>query len=90
MLHFIALRGVRAHKNVVHLQHRYNRIYSDRNHVIELLVQFKNKQQIMQNNVETQIKHTHSLYIQFGSLCNITLSMAHFTCIVTTHLFSEA
>ena len=35
----------------------------------------------MQSNVETQHKHMYSLCI--NSLCNIALSMARFTCIVT-------
>ena len=82
MLRFISLRGVRAHmhKNVVHLQHRLNVIYSVRSRVVELLLQYESNQQIMQNNVETQPKHMYSLYID--SLCNIALSMARFTCIV--------
>ena len=36
MLSFIALRGVRAHKNVAHLQRRENVIYKDRSRVVEL------------------------------------------------------
>ena len=44
-----------------------------------------NNQEIMQNNVEAQHKHMYSLYI--GSLCNIALSMARFTCIVTLQVF---
>ena len=39
----------------------------------------------MQNNVETQHKHMYSLDI--GSLCNIALAMARFTCIVTSQVF---
>ena len=54
MLRFIALRGVRAHENVEHSQRRENVIYRDRSHTVELLLQLENKQQIMQNNVETQ------------------------------------
>ena len=46
MLRFIALQGVRAHENVEHSQHRENVIYMQD-------LQFENKQQIMQNNVET-------------------------------------
>ena len=53
MLHFIALRGVRAHENVEHSQCRENVIYRDRSRIVELLLQLENKQQIMQNNVET-------------------------------------
>ena len=52
MLRFIALRGVRAHENVEHSQHRENVIYRDRSRIVELLLQLENKQ-IMQNNVET-------------------------------------
>ena len=87
MLRFISLRGVRAHmhKNVVHLQHRLNVIYSVRSRVVELLLKYESNQQIMQNNVETQPKHMYSLYI--GSLCNIVLSMARFTCIVPSQEF---
>ena len=46
MLRFIALRGVRAHKNVAHLQRRENviHVYKDRSRVVELLLQLKNKQ----------------------------------------------
>ena len=49
------------------------------------LLQLENKQQIMQNNVETQHKYMYSLYID--SLCIIDLSMARFTCIVTLQVF---
>ena len=65
MLCFIALRGVQAHENVEHSQLRDN-IDRDRSRVVELLLQLENKQQIIQNNVETQHKHMYSLY--FGSL----------------------
>ena len=63
-----ALRGVRAHENVEHSQRRENVIYTDR--IVELLLQLENKQQIIQNNVETQHNRMNSLYN--GSLCNIT------------------
>ena len=69
MLCFIALRGVRVHENVEHSQRRENVIYTDRSSIVELLLQLENKQQIMQNNVETQLKPMYSVYI--GSLCNI-------------------
>ena len=59
----------------------HNILYSDRSRVVELLLQLENKHQIMQNNVETQHKHMHSLYI--GSLCNVAFSMACFTCSFT-------
>ena len=81
MLRFIALQGVLAHENVEHSQRRENVIYTDRSSIVELLLQLENKQQIVQINVETQHKHLYWLYI--GSLCNIALPMAHFTCIVT-------
>ena len=84
MLRFIALRGVRAHENVEHSQRREN-VDRDRSRIVKLLLQLENKQQIMQNNVETQHKHMYSLYI--GSLCNIALSMARFTCIVPSQEF---
>ena len=74
MLRFIALRGVRVHENVEHS----NVIYRDRSHIVELLLQLENKQQIMQNNVETQHKHMYSLYI--GILCNVVFPMTRFTC----------
>ena len=83
MLRFIALRGVRAHENVEHSQHRENVIYRDPSHVVEL----ENKQQIIQNNVETQHKHMYSLYI--GSLCNLAFPMARFTCFMTSQVFVE-
>ena len=51
-----------------------------------ILLQLENKQQIMQNNVETQHKHMYLLYI--GSLCNtgtcIALPVARITCIVAS------
>ena len=60
MLRLIALRGVRAHRNVAHLQHGYDVIYIDRSRVVELLLQLENKQQIITNNLETQHKHMYS------------------------------
>ena len=87
MLGFIALRGVRAHENMEHSQLRGNVIYRNRSRAVELLLQLENKQQIMQNNVETQHKHMYSFYI--GSLCNVAFPMAHFTCIVTSQVFVE-
>ena len=62
MLRFIALRGVRAHENVEHSQRRENVIYRDRSHIVELLLQLENKQQIMQNNVETKQSHVFVIY----------------------------
>ena len=61
--------------------------YGDRSRIVELLLQLENKQQIMQNNVETQHNHMYSLYI--GSLCNVAFPMARFTCIVTSQVFVE-
>ena len=58
MLDVIALREVRAHKNVAHLQRRKNVICQDRNLVVELLLQLKKK--IMPNNLETQYNHMYS------------------------------
>ena len=52
-LRFIALRGVRAHENVKHSKRRENVIYRGRSRIVELLLQLENKQQIMQNIVET-------------------------------------
>ena len=46
--------------------------------IVELSLQLENKQQIMQNNVEIQHNLMYSLYI--GSLCNVALPMARFTC----------
>ena len=54
MLRFIGLRGVRIHDNVEHSQRREIFLYRDRSRIVELLPQLENKQQIMQNNVETQ------------------------------------
>ena len=79
MLRFIALQGLRAHENVEHSQRRENFIYRDRTSVVELLLQLENKQQIMQNNVETQHKHMYSLYI--GKISNVAFPLARFTCI---------
>ena len=56
MLHFIALRGVRAHENVEHSQSRENVMYRDRSRLVELLLKLEYKQQIVQNNVETNHK----------------------------------
>ena len=78
---------LRAHENVKHSQRRGNVIFSDQSRVVELLRQFENKQQIMQNNVDTQHKHMYSLYI--GSSCNVPFPMARFTCIVTSKVFVE-
>ena len=87
MLRFIALRGARAHENVEHSQRRENIIYRDRSRIVELLLQLENKQQIMQNNVETRHNRMYPLYI--GSLCTIAFLMARFTCIVTSQVFVE-
>ena len=87
MLGFIALQGVRAHENVEHSQRRENVIYRDRSHIVELLLQLEYKQQIIQNNVETQHNRMYSIYI--GSLCNVAFPMARFTCIVTSQVFVE-
>ena len=80
MLCFIALRGVRAHENVEHSQRRENviAVYRDRSRIVELLLQLEKKQQIIQNNVETQHNRMYSLYI--NSLCNVAFPMARFTC----------
>ena len=77
MLRFIALREVRAHENGKHSKRRENVIYRDRSRIEELLLQLENKQQIIQNNVETQHNRIYSLYI--GSLCNVAFPMARFT-----------
>ena len=84
---FIALRGVHAHENVEHSQRWENVIHRDQGHIVELLLQLENKQQIMQNNVETQHNRMYSLYI--GSLCNVAFPMACFTCFVTSPVFME-
>ena len=42
---------------------RENVIYRDRSNIVELLLQLENKQQIMQNNVETQHNRINSIYI---------------------------
>ena len=55
MLRLIALREVRAHKNVAHLQRRYNVIYPDRNLVVERLLHLENNQ-IMPNNIVLNTK----------------------------------
>ena len=60
MLRFITLQGGRAHENVKHSQHRENVIYRGRSRVVELLLPLESKQQIIQNNVETQHKHMYS------------------------------
>ena len=85
MLHFIALQLVRAHENVEHSQRRKNVIYRDRRRIVELLPQLENKQQIIQNNAETQHNRMYSL----GILCIVAFPMARFTCIVTSQVFEE-
>ena len=82
MLRLIVLRGVRAHKNVA--QRRLNVLYSDRNRVVEPLLQLENKL-IVPNNLEIQHKHMYTLYI--GSLCKTVFPMSRFTCIVTSQVF---
>ena len=77
MLRFIGLRGVRIQDNVEHSQRREIFLYRDRSRLVELLPQLENKQQIMQNNVETQHNHMYSLYI--GSLCNVPFPMTRLT-----------
>ena len=79
MLRFTALRGVRAHENVEHSQRRENVIYRDRSHIVELLLQLENKQQIMQD--------LKSVNYGIGIWRNIALSMARFTCIMTSQVF---
>ena len=81
MLRFIALQGVLSHENVEHSQYRENVIDRDRSRIEELSQHLDNKQLIMQNNVESQHKHTYSLYI--GSLYNLAFPIARFICIVT-------
>ena len=76
-----------AHENVGYSKCRENVIYRDRSLVVQLLLQLENKQQIIQNNVETQHKHMYSLCI--GSLCNVAFPIARFTCIVTSLVFVE-
>ena len=63
MLRFIALRGVRAHENLEHSQHREKVIYRDRSRTVELLLQLENEQQIMHNNVETDLTQSHVFVI---------------------------
>ena len=87
MLRFIALHGVRAREIVQHSQRRENVIDRDRSRVVELLLRLENKQQITQNNMETQHKHMYSLYMD--SLCNVAFPIARFTCIVTSQVFVE-
>ena len=82
MLRFIALRGKRGTFTT-----QGNVIDRDRSRVVEHLLHLENKQQIMQNNVETQHKHMYSLYI--GSLCNEAFPMARFICIVTSQVYVE-
>ena len=82
----IALQGVRAHENVHNSQRRENVKNKDRSRVVQLLLQ-QNKQQIMQNNVETQHKHMYLLYI--GSLCNVAFPLARFIWIVISRVIVE-
>ena len=68
--------SLHCEENVEHSQRKENVIYRDRSRIVEFLLQLENKQQIMQNNVETQNNSMFSLYI--GSLCNIAFLMARF------------
>ena len=63
MLRFIALRGVRAHKNVAHLQHRKNVIYKDLSRVVELFLQLKTNNK--SNIFEPQHKHMYYVFVIF-------------------------
>ena len=83
---YASLRGVRAHENGTFTKEG-NVIYRNRSHIVELLLQLENKQQIMQNNVET--RHNCMYLLHIGSLCNVAFPMAHFTCIVTSQMFVE-
>ena len=49
-------------RTVKHSKRRENVIYRVRSRIVELLLPLENKQQIMQNNVETQHNRMHSLY----------------------------
>ena len=51
------------------IQNAGKTLYRDRSRIVEPLLQLENKQQIMQNNAETQHNRMYSLY--FGSLCNV-------------------
>ena len=82
VIRLIALRGERG--TFTTQLKRYIHVYKDQSRVVEILLQLENKQQSMQNNVETQHKQMHSLYI--GSLCNIAFPMARFVCIVTSQI----
>ena len=63
MLRLIALRGVRAHKNVAHLEHRLNLVYRDRSCVVELLLQLENKQQLKHAKQCGYSTQTHVFFI---------------------------
>ena len=74
MLRFIALRGVRAHKNVDHSQRRENVIYRDRSRVVELLLQLESKQQnlsckiMWRLNISTCIRNILIVCVMLPSL----------------------
>ena len=63
MLHFIAMR-VYGHIRTCHIYNKDKTLfYRDQRRVGKLLLQLDNKQQIMQNNVETQYNNMYSLCI---------------------------
>ena len=53
ILRFIALRGVRTHKKVIHLTHRSNYIYKDQYHEVNFYYNWKTNK-YWKNNVKTQ------------------------------------
>ena len=59
-LHCIARRTGTWERGIS--KRRENVIYRDQSLIVQLLLQLENKQQIMQNNVDTQHKHMYSLY----------------------------
>ena len=65
MLHCIA-RSTGIYERSTFRTQEFCYIYRDQICVVELLLQLENKQQIMQNNMETQHKHMYSWFI--GSL----------------------
>ena len=76
-----------GHTRTWNIQNAGKTLYINVKRIVELLLQLENKQQIIQNNVETRHNRLHSLYT--GSFCYVAFPVACFTCIVTSQVFVE-
>ena len=51
-----------GHMRMWNIHNAGDTLYRKHCHIVELLLQLENKQQIMRNNVETEHKHMYSYY----------------------------